>query len=134
MSSKSTNPTAEQQIPGFLKQNGKSTVHEIATGIGYSNGHVRRVAKRMAKSGQIEGEKSSSVPAYDIKGDYVVLPDDKDRLLKIVKAYARSHYTNVKGMPMTEIRDYINANIANGVVDSIGRWEFWVDPETTATE
>lgn len=134
MSSKSTDPTVEPQILGFLNQNGKSTVHEIATGIGYSNGHVRRVAKRMARSGQIEGEKSSTVPAYDIKGDYVVLPDNKDRLLKIVKAYAPSHLTNVKGMPMEKIRDYISANIANGVVDSIGRWEFWVDPETTAAE
>lgn len=134
MSSKTTDPTAEPRILGFLNQNGRSTVHEIATGISYSNGHVRRVAKRMAKSGQIEGEKSSSVPAYNIKGDYVVLSDNKDRLLNIVKAYASSHYTNVNGMTMTEIRDYISANIANGVVDSIGRWEFWVDPETTAAK
>lgn len=126
MSSETTDPTVDQQIIGFLNQNGKSTVHEIAIGIGYSHGYVRRVANQMVESGRIEGEKSTYVPAYNIKGDYVVLSNNKNRLLKIVKTYAPSHHPAMKGMSVTEAQNYIAANIANGVVDSIGRWEFSV--------
>ena len=118
--------TIKPQIQNFLASNGQSTVAEIADGIDYSNGYTRQTAKEMKADGQINGSKTTRIPAVIIKGNYEVLSGDRDYLLAIVKKYAPGKLPAAKSKSVSDLQDFIRNQIADEVVGGPHRWEFWL--------
>lgn len=118
--------SVQTQIVDFLRKNGKSTVNEIADGIGYSNNYTRQNAKELKADGKIQGAKTDRIPAVIINGNYEVLTGDRDYLLSIVKRYAPSKLGKAKGLPVGKLQKLIRDEIADAVVGGPYRWKFWI--------
>lgn len=123
----SSGPSIEQQIKADLKKNGRSTVSEIATRIGYSRGYVRKKAKALKDDGQIQGAKNQDrrAPAYIINGDFRILGNNKSVLLDVIKKHKPGHHARLKGASVSTLQSFIEKHIASRVVASEAPWEFW---------
>lgn len=117
--------SVETKIEVYLSANGQSTVHEIASGIGYSHGYVLRKAKEMKDNSRINGSKTKIIPAVVVKNNYYVLTGDQDYLLRIVRKHAPGKVTRARGLSIEDLQKLIRDEVADRVVGGPGRWEFW---------
>jgi len=118
--------TVKEDIKDFLKSNGQSTANEIADGIDYSQGYTREKAKELVSDGDIEGAKTTRVPAVIIKGNYEVLTGNRDYLLGLVKRYAHGRLSHAKSLSTEDLQEFIREKVASDVVGGPFRWEFWM--------
>lgn len=116
----------KDKIKDFLKSNGQSTAHEIAEGIDYSQGYTREMAKELIEDGEIDGGKTTQVPAVIIGGNYEVLTNSRDYLLGLVKKHAPGRLSHAKSLSTSDLQDFIRKQLASRVVGGPDRWEFWV--------
>lgn len=119
--------TVKPDIEAFLSRNGRSTVSEIANGIGYSSGYVRQNAKDLRSNGKIEGKKiPKRIPAAIISGEFEVMSRSKDDLLNILRKHAPHLVSKAKGMSVDEIQSLIADNLADRTLAFEQKvWEFW---------
>lgn len=119
--------TVKEQIVEFVRSNGRSRISEIANGIDYSTGYVRRNTKKLIDDGKLEGEKvPSSIPTAEINGDMVVIAGSRSDLLDIVEKYAPSRLNEAKNMQVSEIRNLIEEIADDTSAISDEAWEVWV--------
>lgn len=116
----------KDEIEDFLDSNDRSTVNEIANGIDYSNGYVRRNAKEMHEDGQIDGAKTDRVPAVIINDDYHVLTGNKDYLVSLVEQYGHpGQVKRAKKMDVGDLQKFVRDTLADAIVGGPARWKFW---------
>lgn len=125
MSTTTNTPPVEAQIESHLQSSGRSTIHEIATAIGYSHGYVRQKAKEMRQNGRINGTKGDVIPGYIINGNTVVLTSDKQQIINALRAYAPQAVPPVQSMSISEAHKHIRNNVADATFAASRRWEFW---------
>lgn len=116
----------ESKIKDYLGKNGRSSVAEVAQGIGYSNGYTLQKLKELKAEGEVHGEKTKQIPALIVSGQFYVLTGDKDYLLSIVKRHAPHQMSRARGMSVTELQKLLAKEIADNVVGGPRPWEFWL--------
>lgn len=118
---------AKEDVLDFLRSHdARATTSEIADATGYHTQTARKRAKELREEDKIRGSKNKRIPAVIINGDYVVLTDDRDHLLKIVEEYAPSRLSRAKSMTTKQIQRLIRQHVADEIVGGPQVWEFWV--------
>ena len=118
--------TIKDEIEAYLDSNDRATVNDIASGIDYSNGYVRKKAKEMHEDGRIDGAKTDRIPAVIINGDYHVLTGNHDYLVGLVKQYGNpGQVKRAKKMDVGELQKFIRDTFADAIVGGPSRWKFW---------
>ena len=126
-------PTAREYIVYHLWKEGRSTIHEIATAIGYSRGHTRTTAKELRADGLIEGEKTDPVIGCRVNGRWIILTSNRDEMIRQLQQVAPSAAARARAQAMTveEVHDLLKKH-AQVVAPVSRRWEFWVEPANLA--
>lgn len=118
--------TIHQDIQVYLANNGRSTTGQMANALGYETRQVREASKELEADSQIQGSKSKRIPAYIINGDYVVVTERREQLLKLVKKYARQDLSKAQNMSDDALQNFVRKRIADRVVGGPKIYEFWV--------
>lgn len=123
---KNSKMSIKNKILEYVKTEGRSTTSEIANGIGYSQGYVRKNAKELVRDGDLNGEKvPSSVPVANIDGEAVVIVGTRSKLLNIIERYAPSKLPEAKSMGIDELQSLIKEIADDTYAFSNKQWEFW---------
>jgi hypothetical protein len=115
--------TAEQAIQQYLDSNpGWHEVRAITVATGYSNGHIRSTAKRMADDGNspVEGRKNLSKPVvgYSLNGNLEVPGANRQKYIRLIKQHATHPPSNLNSMSLSKLQDELRR-----VADSTTRIE-----------
>jgi hypothetical protein len=124
--------TAREAIPRYLLEEGRSTVHEIATALDYSHGHIRSTAKELKEEGTIQGEKTKPVVGCWVNGMSIILTGNRDGIIRQLRQCAPSAAEAASGMTVEELHNHIK-EIADVVYSASQRWEFWINPDDVAS-
>ena len=105
----SSNTTAEQDIKQYLSNNADwHEVNPIAVATGYSNGHVRSTAKRMANDGNspVEGRKNHRKPVvgYIFNGDMEVPGSDRQTYIRLIQIHTSNPPSNLQSMSLDALQ------------------------------
>ena len=125
-------PTAREYIVHHLVKWGRSTVHEMATTLGYSHSHIRKTAVALCRTGIIEGEQTDEILSCEINGMWIILDSNRAKIIRKLQKCAPHLAIQAQGMTLDDIHSLVQNN-----ADQIGalgkKWEFWVDPATLAS-
>jgi hypothetical protein len=115
--------TAETAIAQFLHNNpGWHEVRAITVATGYSNGHIRNTAKRMAddNNDSVEGRKNLSKPVvgYSLNGTLEVPGANRQKYIRLIKQHATHPPSNLSSMSLSKLQDELRR-----VADSTTRIE-----------
>ena len=91
------------------------TADIVAAVTNYSEGHVRDTLHELADedTAVIRERRSKEIYGVLIGGNFVVLTDDRDNLLDIVKNYKMSEFGKAKSMSKNELRNFIINELAS---------------------
>ena len=91
------------------------TVDTVAAVTNYSKGHVRTYLHELADGDTNVGRERRYKEIYGVMlfGNFVVLTDDRDQLLEVVKTYRISEFDKVKSMSKSELRSFIIDELAS---------------------
>lgn len=91
------------------------TAQIVAAVTNYSEGHVRDTLHELADEDTevIRERRSKEIYGVLIGGNFVVLTDDRDNLLDIVKNYKMSEFGKAKSMSKNELRNFIINELAS---------------------
>ena len=90
------------------------TADIVAAVTNYSEGHVRTYLHELADGDtNIERERRyKEIYVVVLFGNFVVLTDDRDQLLEVVKTYRISEFDKAKSMSKSELRSFIIDELA----------------------
>ncbi|MDS0280366.1 hypothetical protein NDI85_21505 [Halomicroarcula sp. S1AR25-4] len=96
------------------------TADIIAAVTNYSEGHVRTHLHELADSDtKVERERRyKEIYGVVLFGNFVVLTDDRDQLLEVVKTYRISEFDKAQSMSKSELRSFIIDELASQEVTS----------------
>jgi len=111
----------DTEVMAALEENEGSflTAEIVAAITNYSEGHVRSRLHALTEDDDTDVERErryKEILAAIIGGDFVVLADDKDVLLEVVKQYCPSEFGTAQAMTTNELRDFILDEYASGQV------------------
>lgn len=96
------------------------TADIVAAVTNYSEGHVRTHLHELADADRdVERERRyKEIYGVVISGNFVVLTDDRDQLLDVVKTYRVSEFDKAQSMSKAELRSFIIDELASQEVTS----------------
>lgn len=95
------------------------TADIVAAVTNYSEGHVRTHLHELADDTDVERERRyKEIYGVVILGNFVVLTDDRDQLLEVVKTYRISEFDKAQSMSKSELRSFIIDELASQEVTS----------------
>jgi len=111
----------DAEVMAVLEENEGSflTAEIVAAITNYSEGHVRNRLHALTEDDDTDVERErwyKEILAAIIGGDFVVLSDDKDVLLDVVKQYCPSELGKAQSMTTSELRDFLLEEYASGQV------------------
>jgi hypothetical protein len=91
------------------------TADIVAAVTNYSEGHVRTSLHKLADGDtNVERERRyKEIYGVVVFGNFVVLTDDRDQLLEVIKTYRISEFDKVKSMSKSELRSFIIDELAS---------------------
>jgi len=106
---------ADKKIEQYLEQvDHAARPAEIAVQTGLSQSYVTSRCKAMWKAGRIEREEGSYIIGHNIPGmeSPVILPNNRDQLLKIVERIAPEKIQEARQKSLDELRKFIKQRYA----------------------
>jgi len=87
---------------------------EIAEATDLSQSYVTRRCRALWDNDQIRREKGGYIIGHDIPGldSPVVLPEDRESLVNVVRDVAPSRVSETRGMSVSEVRSFIKNELA----------------------